>query len=548
LAHSFFTPLTPQPTAEERPASFTYPFYYQPSLLSLQAVEQLQYQLKTDPYFGLSGQEGKMLGVLVVENQKGEVGFLRAYSGQLSHESRYFVPSLFDFNASASFLHIGQAKINAINQQLDNLQSNTDIVRLEKRIEQQQNQADIEVAVLRQEIIAGRKARKQQRAVGLVEYSSQAYQTLLDALAKKSIANKNQLKVLVEKWRNKIAATQQALSSITADIELLSQHRKQLSTCLQQRLFEHYHFLNAKGEQKSLLYLFKSTPQGKPPAGSGDCAAPKLLQYAYQHRLKPLAMAEFWWGDSPKSAIRHHGQFYGACQGKCKPILTHMLEGLDVEPNPLLENHGADKTLTFIYQDDVMLVINKPPELLSVPGKQIQDCVYTRLRDLFPKASGPLIVHRLDMSTSGLMVIALNKQAHKKLQQQFIQRSVKKRYVAILDGELEQRQGLIDLPLRVDLNDRPRQLVCYDYGRSAQTRWQVVEIKENKTRVYFYPITGRTHQLRVHSAHDLGLSTPILGDDIYGKKTDRLHLHAETLEIDHPKTKQRLIFQSSPDF
>ena len=259
-------------------------------------------------------------------------------------------------------------------------------------------------------------------------------------------------------------------------------------------------------------------------------------------------MAEFWWGTSPKSEIRHHGQFYGACQGKCKPILTHMLQGLTVEANPLLNNPGRDKQLEFVYQDDVMAVINKPSGLLSVPGKQIQDCVVSRLRMLFPEASGPLIVHRLDMSTSGLMVIALNKQAHKKLQQQFVQRTVKKRYVAILDGELKQKTGLVDLPLRVDLEDRPRQLVCYDYGKPAQTKWQAIEYLQGKTKVYFYPVSGRTHQLRVHSAHNMGLSMPILGDDLYGQKANRLHLHAEMLELEHPKTKTRMTFQVDADF
>lgn len=537
-----------QPLGSGLPECFTYPFYYEPHAVCLQAAEQLQQQLKTNSNFNQAEQEGKMFGVLVVKDESGDLGYLSAFSGQLSFESNDFVPALFDFNTETSFFNIGQAEINVINQTLDKLAENPDIAILKQMLNAQQQRAESDIAHCRQAIIAGRKVRKVQRAAGLANTSGDEYQTLLAQLAKQSVAEKNQLKALTEDWRVKVGEAQKALSLITDEIDDLKNKRKRLSNSLQQQLFEQYHFLNAKGGQNSLLSLFEQTTQGRPPAGAGDCAAPKLLQYAYQHKMKPLAMAEFWWGSSPKSEIRHHGQFYGACQGKCKPILTHMLQGLTVEANPLLNNPGRDKQLEFVYQDDVMAVINKPSGLLSVPGKQIQDCVVSRLRMLFPEASGPLIVHRLDMSTSGLLVIALNKQAHKKLQQQFVQRTVKKRYVAILDGELKQKTGLIDLPLRVDLEDRPRQLVCYDYGKPAQTKWQTIEYLQGKTKVYFYPVSGRTHQLRVHSAHNMGLSMPILGDDLYGQKANRLHLHAEMLELEHPKTKTRMTFQVDADF
>lgn len=548
MTDPFFTSLDDQPTIAERPVKFTYPFYYQPHPLCLQAAEHLQQQLKKDPYFGKREQEGKMIGVLIVESETGELGYISAYSGQTSQENSYFVPALFDLNAQNSFFSLGQSELNTLTANIDNLLANPEIKRLESVIAQQQNQSEVAVQRLRDEIIASRKDRKAQRALALITYSDDEYQTLLTELAKQSVADKNKLKRLLQQWQASITKTQQALLAVTDPIKSLKQDRKVLSTFLQQRLFDQYHFLNAKGERKSLLSLFESTTHVKPPAGAGDCAAPKLLQYAYQNGLKPIAMAEFWWGNSPKSAIRHHKQFYGACQSKCKPILDHMLKGLIVDSNPLLNNAAKNKQLEFIYQDETMVVINKPPELLSVPGKQIQDCVYSRLKSLFPSATGPLIVHRLDMSTSGLMVIALNKQAHKKLQQQFIQRTVKKRYVAIIDGELELQHGFVDLPLRVDLDDRPRQLVCYEYGRIAQTRWEKAESLDKKTRVYFYPITGRTHQLRVHSAHNQGLSSPILGDDLYGKKAERLYLHAEKLELIHPQTKQKMVFQSAPNF
>jgi tRNA pseudouridine32 synthase / 23S rRNA pseudouridine746 synthase len=259
-------------------------------------------------------------------------------------------------------------------------------------------------------------------------------------------------------------------------------------------------------------------------------------------------MAEFWWGVSPKSEIRKHGQFYPACRGKCEPILAHMLDGLDVEKNPMLTNHAEGKEIEIIYEDDSILVINKPAEFLSVPGKNVEDSVLARIKNKLPEATGPLIVHRLDMSTSGLILIAKNKEVHKDLQNQFIERTVKKQYVALLEGIVSKDEGLIDLPLRVDLDNRPYQIVCYEYGKSAQTKWKVIERLNDQTKVNFYPITGRTHQLRVHAAHKFGLNTPIVGDDLYGSREKRLYLHAESIEFIHPVSKKTLKVQVEPDF
>ena len=286
----------------------------------------------------------------------------------------------------------------------------------------------------------------------------------------------------------------------------------------------------------------------KPPAGAGECAAPKLLQYAFANDLKPITLAEFWWGISPKSAIRKHKNYYPACQSRCKPILTHMLKGIAMDDNLLLENLSEKQELKIIFEDDTIVIINKPAEFLSVPGKEIRDSVYTRIKAKYPNATGPLIVHRLDMSTSGILVLTKTKEAHKILQSQFIKRTVKKRYVALLDGELHTEKGNIHLPLRVDLDDRPKQLVDFTYGKNAETNWEIIRRENSKTRVYFYPITGRTHQLRVHAAHKDGLNTPIFGDDLYGKKENRLHLHAEFIEFIHPSTNQKISFRVEADF
>jgi len=333
---------------------------------------------------------------------------------------------------------------------------------------------------------------------------------------------------------------------------------------LQKKLFKEYRLLNSAGVEKNVMELFQHAPYPIPPAGTGDCAAPKLLQYAFRHKLKPLAMAEFWWGPAPKSEIRQHKKFYGACSGKCQPILKHMLEGMTLDENPLLVNPALGKTLDIVYQDDDIVVVNKPSEFLSVPGKNIEDSVYLRIKQQFPQATGSLIVHRLDMSTSGLMVLALTKRAQKNLQQQFINRTIKKRYVAVLEGDikemlaLEEEQGEINLPLRGDLEDRPRQLVCFEYGKQARTQWKIIDIIDGKTKLYLQPITGRTHQLRMHCAHPKGLNMPILGDDLYGHgsvdshssghNTQRLYLHAQRLTLHHPVTKNMMTFEVEADF
>jgi tRNA pseudouridine32 synthase/23S rRNA pseudouridine746 synthase len=259
-------------------------------------------------------------------------------------------------------------------------------------------------------------------------------------------------------------------------------------------------------------------------------------------------MAEFWWGISPNSEVRKHKNYYPACQSRCKPILTHMLKGVEMDKNLLIENLAEQQKLEIIFEDDVILVVNKPSEFLSVPGKEIKDSVYSRIRKQYPNATGPLIVHRLDMSTSGILLLTKTKEDNKILQSQFIKRTIKKRYVALLDGSLTEKNGVINLPIRLDIDDRPRQLVDFTNGKPAETKWTVVAQKDNKTRVHFFPITGRTHQLRVHAAHKDGLNTPIIGDDLYGKKQDRLHLHAEYIEFEHPTTKEKMSFTVAPDF
>jgi tRNA pseudouridine32 synthase/23S rRNA pseudouridine746 synthase len=272
------------------------------------------------------------------------------------------------------------------------------------------------------------------------------------------------------------------------------------------------------------------------------------MQYAFSHELKPIALAEFWWGQSPKSEVRRHGHFYPACRGKCEPILGHMLKGMELDENPMLSNRNQVEDIPVIYEDEYLLIINKPPEFLSVPGVHVEDSIQWRMKQQYPEATGPMVAHRLDMSTSGLMIIAKTMEVYKFLQRHFMRRSVQKRYEALLEGMVEGEEGTIDLPLRLDIDDRPRQLVCYEHGKAARTHWKVVERKNGRTRIHFYPVTGRTHQLRVHAAHHLGLNCPIVGDDIYGKMGKRLHLHAAFIKFKHPVTHKMVSFEVEASF
>lgn len=359
---------------------------------------------------------------------------------------------------------------------------------------------------------------------------------------------------------HQISAINQQIKSLPAGdsrVDVLRQQRKQMSEELQLWLFRQYRMENALSETKDLVDIWRdyhSSPRIQqkyplPPGGSGDCCAPKLLQYAYQHHLQPLCMAEFWWEtphpvvqSSPMGEIRHHLHYYPACQGKCKPILAHMLKGLDVEPNPM--ESAMRGLLETVYEDDSLVVVNKPTGMLSIPGKGEQPSVYSILRERYPDAEEPMIVHRLDMATSGLLVVAKTKNAHQNLQRQFYEHTVVKRYIAIVEGVPANQKGTIVLPMRPDPLNRPYQIVDMEHGKQAITDFEVLSVSDGRSRVALYPHTGRTHQLRVHCAHPDGLHAPIVGDLLYGTPADRLYLHAEYLEFTHPVSGQRLQFQT----
>ena len=333
------------------------------------------------------------------------------------------------------------------------------------------------------------------------------------------------------------------------------EERRQRSQQLQLWLFDQYRFLNARGERRRLVDVWQDYHCSErirrkyplPPGGTGDCCAPKLLQYAYAQGLKPLCMAEFWWGPSPKTEVRQHGQFYPACRGKCKPVLTWMLQGLNVDPNPEEIASTPQLDITVVYEDDTLIVISKPSGLLSVPGRIGSYSVATILSQRYP---GTLLAHRLDMGTSGLMVAAKTRDAYRQLQQQFSDHTIRKTYVAQLDTSYSSpsaprpTKGTISLPLLCDPINRPRQVVDYERGKTAVTDYEFI----GNGRVRLYPHTGRTHQLRMHCAHPDGLGCPIRGDELYGRPADRLYLHAERLELTHPATGERMTFEQPANF
>ncbi|CAI8378289.1 MAG: Ribosomal large subunit pseudouridine synthase A [Polaribacter sejongensis] len=540
------------------PEKFTFPFYYEPHPLAKIATNELQEYLENQTdfthNFGLSKKEtslpiGKMFGVLVVKNKQNKIGYLAAFSGKLADKSlpNKFVPPVFNMRTAGSFYLKGEAEIDEINKQLSILKTDEDYISQKKSFQETLKKIDTDLALGREKLKLHKKERKARKKNEQSTLNELDYNALITKLVQESFNDQFFYKALQEYYEAKIAKIKEGFSDFENKIASLKKQRKEKSNDLQQTLFSKYAFLNKEKEQKNLLDIFDN-PALKPPAGSGECTAPKLLQHAFLNDLTPICMAEFWWGISPNSAIRKHKNFYPACQGRCKPILNHMLEDVKMDANLLLENLAEKQPLEIVYEDAVLLVVNKPAEFLSVPGKDITDSVYTRIKAQYPNASGPLIVHRLDMSTSGILILAKTKEANKILQSQFIKRTIKKRYVALLDGEISENSGKIQLPLRVDLDDRPRQLVDFEYGKNAITDWEIIKKEKGKTKVHFYPITGRTHQLRVHAAHKDGLNTPIVGDDLYGKKENRLHLHAEFIEFSHPSTKEIMRFTVAADF
>lgn len=528
----------------ELPKLFTWPFHYVPHALSVIAAEELQEYLALRTEWSAEIALGKMFGVLVVEDKGGEIGFLAAFSGNLaqSNNHEYFVPPIYDMLQPGDFFRRGEAEITAINKQIAELTEGEAYTSAKLNLAQTKAEAERQLSEFKR-VMAERKAeRNRRRTEG--ENS--------DILILESQRDNADMQRLKRQLKESVAKSQELFDALNTSVTELKHERQQRSAALQNQIFEQFRILNGRGEVKDLCELFAPTSQGVPPAGAGECAAPKLLQHAFIKGYKPIAMAEFWLGASPRGEVRHHKAFYPACIGKCKPILTHMLEGLDVEPNPLETIAPAEPQI--LFEDSHIIIIDKPCGMLSVEGKSGVRSVEQWARERHPDIDSPMIVHRLDQSTSGILVLAKDKNTHKALQEQFIRRSVSKCYTAIVEGRVTHEIGIIELPMRLDYDNRPRQMVADD-GKSAVTEYRVLSFEGERTRVEFTPITGRTHQLRLHSAHHRGLNAPIVGDNIYGREcnTDlkdghRLCLHASRLEFTHPVTKERIKIECAPEF
>ena len=542
MLHRFTTSITDIPLPER----FTYPFCYTPHPLCILAAKEVQSYLTRQTAWKDELRQGKMFGVLIVQTEHGETGYLAAFSGILAGKNLhpFFVPPVYNLLQPQGFFKIEEENISSINRNIRQLENDKAYAALSAELARTIQSAENILATAKAQLKEAKTAREQRRKEKELNAQEEA------ELIRESQFQKAEYKRLERSWKARITTLQTQTEDWERRISALKSERKTRSAALQQKLFEQFGMLNYRGEVKNLCEIFGQTVHKTPPAGAGECAAPKLLQQAYLHGWKPIAMAEFWWGDSPKTEIRHHGHYYPACKGKCEPILQHMLQGLQVEENPMLKRMQVpSQNLEIVYEDPWLSVINKPAGMLSVPGKEDAVSVYSLMREQYPEADGPLTVHRLDMATSGLMLIAKTKRVHQNLQAQFKNRLVRKRYVALLEGIVPKDKDTVDLPLCLNPLDRPRQMVHTEHGKPAITDYQVLERLDGKrTRIVFYPRTGRTHQLRIHAAHPLGLHCPIIGDELYGEKADRLYLHAEYLEFTHPITGETVRITKEAEF
>ena len=542
MLHRFTTSITDIPLPER----FTYPFCYTPHPLCILAAKEVQSYLTRQTAWKDELRQGKMFGVLIVQTEHGETGYLAAFSPIMAGKNLhpFIVPRVYDLLQPQGFFKIEEENISSINRNIRQLENDKAYAALSAELARTIQSAEDILATAKAQLKEAKTAREQRRKEKELNAQEEA------ELIRESQFQKAEYKRLERSWKARNTTLQTQTEDWERRISALKSERKTRSAALQQKLFEQFGMLNYRGEVKNLCEIFGQTVHKTPPAGAGECAAPKLLQQAYLHGWKPIAMAEFWWGDSPKTEIRHHGHYYPACKGKCEPILQHMLQGLQVEENPMLKRMQVpSQNLEIVYEDPWLSVINKPAGMLSVPGKEDAVSVYSLMREQYPEADSPLTVHRLDMATSGLMLIAKTKRVHQNLQAQFKNRLVRKRYVALLEGIVPKDKGTVDLPLCLNPLDRPRQMVHTEHGKPAITDYQVLERLDGKrTRIAFYPRTGRTHQLRIHAAHPLGLHCPIIGDELYGEKADRLYLHAEYLEFTHPITGETVRITKEAEF
>ena len=531
------------------PSRMNNPLNYTPHPLCVMAAEEVRRMVRENAVMSSETRKsGKMFGVLVVETPDGNTGYLAAYSGQIAGRSNWdgFVPAVFDYLQDGGYFKTCEAEITAINKQVRLMETSEERRRLLTHLDETIAKAASEEQAYKTLMHESKARRDSERAAGGVTPEREAEMT------RESQFQKAELRRMRRRNADTIAMAREACHRYDTSISLLKQKRRTMSDRLQEWLFHHFVMLNKDGDSRSLTDIFRTSLSASPPAGAGECCEPRLLQYAFSHAMTPKCMAMFWIGASPEGEIRHEQTYYPACRSKCKPILEWMLGKDIVKDDTFITQHNGDN-LTIIYQDSDIIVVDKPAGMLSVPGKNDAPSVLSLLQrkmedNIFP-------VHRLDMDTSGLMVFVRNKKAQRNLQRQFETHSIVKRYIALLERKPDSEQGTISLPLSPDMADRPRQMVDYRHGKQALTHYRLCTSPSTPMRRQFLtvgdnllelsPLTGRTHQLRVHRAHPDGLASPIVGDRLYGTTNHpRLCLHAEYLEFRHPTTGEIVIFKN----
>ena len=523
-----------------RPDEFPSPFDVPPHPLARRAADELLAELRErSPDREIL--EGKMFGVLVVADAHGQTSSLKAFSGMLGGrwDQPGFAPPLFDPRVWEGMWPAGQASLR--DHELALRAIDADPAREQRRAELARAVGSRDVAS--GELRAVHRARKAARHA--------ARSAALDPAGLHTLAQESRGDTAERRRFDAEVAHAELAAQVAADAAeraAIEQQRANESRGLMKLVHDSYVITSYRGERRALRELFAPS---EPPGGAGDCAGPKLLGEAYRRGLRPLALAEVWWGPPPATGGRYAGVFYPSCRGKCGPILPFMLDGLTVAGATVF---GASATAAdqprVVWEDEDLVIVDKPIDLLSVPGRSgaLRDSVQTRLRARYPAATGPLVVHRLDLETSGLLLAAKTCATHAALQAQFARREIDKRYIAWLAGDVRGERGVIELALRVDLDDRPRQIVDPVHGKPAITEWTVLARAHGRTRVGLMPRTGRTHQLRVHAAHPAGLGAPIVGDRLYGTAADRLQLHAAWLAFVHPRTSRRIEVESPAPF
>ncbi len=477
--------------------------------------------------------EGRMYGYLVAQDADGTQHELWAYSGAAAPDANHehFVRLPYDVRAQHPEFTQGEAEVSALTERIKRLEKSQVYTERKMALAAIRRQAKNEIETQKQQNLERKKLRDEQR---------QQEEGSEEQRLNESRRDKADLRRLKSSWQQRLEEAETDLNTIEREIKSFREQRAELSARLQLMWFALFKVENARGERRSLRDIFSAHDGSLPPSGTGECAAPKLVAAAYQRGWMPIILEEFWWGPSPENELRRHGHAYSPCRGRCHPLLHFMLQGspLSLPTDPA--EVPCEAQLEVLLEGAGYVVVHKPHGLLSVPGKHVTDSVHTRVKAMYPHATGPMIVHRLDQATSGVMVVALDHRNYRHLQNQFLQRTVHKRYSALLEGVAHSDSGTIALPLRLDPMDRPRQVVDHRFGKEAISRWEKVRVEEGKTWVKFWPETGRSHQLRVHAAHPDGLNTPIVGDTLYGTPDQRLMLFAEYLAFNDPLSGEQI--------